>query len=162
MEDQIYLLLGSNLGDPVNNLESACERINRHIGTIMRRSSYYKTAPWGITNQPVFYNLVIQIASPSPSTKLLHDIQRIEIEMGRVREIKWGPRVIDIDILFYGNHTIDSTELIIPHPGIPDRRFTLTPLAELSPGFIHPILKKSIQTLLEECEDSSDVERILL
>jgi len=156
MEGGIFLLLGTNLGDRLSNLEEAITR----IGSVTRRSSVYETGAWGKTEQPEFLNQVIEIKSDLDPRELLQKILDIEIAMGRVRVEKWGTRLIDIDILFYRNEIIDEAELIIPHPQIQNRRFTLEPLNELAPDLEHPILKKTIRQLLDECNDPLPVKRL--
>ncbi|MFO7257385.1 MAG: 2-amino-4-hydroxy-6-hydroxymethyldihydropteridine diphosphokinase [Bacteroidota bacterium] len=158
--DNIFLLLGSNLGDTAANLTQALGEIASKLGTITNRSSRYRTAPWGITDQPYFLNQVVQISSFLEAHELLDGINAIEASMGRVRHVKWDARIIDIDILFYDDRVIHNARLNIPHPGIPLRRFTLEPLAELIPDFVHPELQKTIHTLLIECPDHSEVERL--
>jgi 2-amino-4-hydroxy-6-hydroxymethyldihydropteridine diphosphokinase len=160
MNNGIFLLLGSNQGDPLQNLRKAAREIDERAGKIIRRSSCYKTAAWGISEQPEFYNQVLEIASVRRPELLLEELLLIEQEMGRVRVQKWGPRMIDIDILFYGSEIVDTPDLKIPHPGIPDRRFTLVPLGEIAPDWQHPVMKKSIAELLEVCEDKLPVERL--
>jgi len=156
MEGGIFLLLGTNLGDRLSNLEEAITR----IGSVTRRSSVYETGAWGKTEQPEFLNQVIEIKSDLDPRELLLKILDIEIAMGRVRVEKWGTRLIDIDILFYRNEIIDEAELKIPHPQIQNRRFTLEPLNELAPDLEHPILKKTIRQLLDECNDPLPVKRL--
>ncbi|HEX7014251.1 MAG TPA: 2-amino-4-hydroxy-6-hydroxymethyldihydropteridine diphosphokinase [Cyclobacteriaceae bacterium] len=158
--NRIFLLLGSNLGDTAANLSLAQEEIASRVGVIDAASSRYRTAPWGKPDQPFFLNQVVQINTELNAQELLDGINAIESSMGRVRRVKWEARIIDIDILFYGDEIIHNGRLDIPHPGIPFRRFTLEPLAELSPQFIHPELKKSVSTLLMECPDHSEVERL--
>lgn len=160
MSAPIYILLGSNLGNRQENLDRARQEISRNIDPVITTSSLYKTAAWGNTDQPDFYNQVVSIQSLHGPRKLLSKIQLIEQKMGRIRKEKWGPRIIDIDILFYGNLVSSSEELTIPHPGIPDRKFTLLPLAEIAPDFIHPTLKKSILEMLEACQDDLPVEKL--
>jgi 2-amino-4-hydroxy-6-hydroxymethyldihydropteridine diphosphokinase len=162
MEKGIFLLLGSNLGDLLLNLELARSKISTSIGAILTASSIYRTAPWGITNQPNFLNQVVITNAVLDPFEILHRINQIEREIGRIREIKWGSRVIDIDILFYHQRVIHATGLDVPHPGIPFRRFTLEPLAEIAPDFVHPEFQKSILTLKSECDDLSPVERVSL
>jgi 2-amino-4-hydroxy-6-hydroxymethyldihydropteridine diphosphokinase len=152
----MFLLLGSNLGDRLANLDEA----KRQLGNVVASSSVYETAAWGNTNQGSFLNQVVQIDSKLSPENLLKRIQDIETSMGRKRLEKWGPRLIDIDILFYGNQIINSDNLIVPHPEIQNRRFALTPLAEIAPSFLHPVLKKTISTLLKECKDPLPVTRL--
>lgn len=156
----IFLLLGSNLGDTSANLARALGEFALKLGTIDATSSRYRTAPWGNTHQPDFLNQAIQISTSLDAHELLDGINAIESAMGRIRRVKWGARIIDIDILFYGDQVIHNARLDIPHPGIPFRRFALEPLAELSPQFMHPELHKTLSTLLTECPDHSKVERL--
>lgn len=154
----IFILLGSNLGDRQENLHQARLQISRHIGAIITASSVYKTAAWGNTQQPDFYNQVIEIRSSLDPVMVISETQLIEQKMGRTRIEKWGPRIIDIDILFYGNSVLSSKTLTIPHPEIANRRFTLLPLAEIAADFVHPILKRSVQEMLTDCKDNLPVE----
>jgi 2-amino-4-hydroxy-6-hydroxymethyldihydropteridine diphosphokinase len=155
MERGIFLLLGSNLGDKLDNLKRARE----HLGEVFRTSAVYETGAWGNTDQPDFLNQVIEIGSPLAPAALLEKVLRIEKELGRIRLERWGSRLIDIDILLYGNKIVESANLIVPHPELPNRRFALTPLAEIAPSFLHPVLRKTIAQLLEECKDPLPVTR---
>jgi 2-amino-4-hydroxy-6-hydroxymethyldihydropteridine diphosphokinase len=157
MENGVYLLLGSNLGNRKGNLLQARNSI-QNFGTVLTASSLYQTQAWGNPNQPDFLNQIIQIAYKKSPNQLLKEILAVENEMGRLRTEKWGPRIIDIDILFFGSTILKETNLIIPHPEIAKRRFTLLPLVEIIPDFFHPLLRKSSKQLLEECNDQSVVE----
>ena len=157
MKNGVYLLLGSNLGKRKENLLLAHQFI-QHIGSILTVSSIYETQAWGNTQQPDFLNQVVQIVFKNSPKELLKKILTIENDMGRVRTDKWGPRIIDIDILFAGQTVLNELDLIIPHPQLHMRRFTLLPLTEIAPEFIHPVFKKSCDELLSECPDSSVVE----
>ena len=161
MSIPILILLGSNLGDRQENLDRARQEISRFVGQIITTSSVYKTAAWGNTQQPDFYNQVIEIRSSHDPHKLILATQKIELTMGRTRKEKWGPRLIDIDLLFYGDSIVSKENLTVPHPEIPNRRFTLLPLAEVAPDFIHPLLKKSVLQLLADCKDDLPVEKIV-
>jgi len=156
MDGGIYLLLGSNMDDRKSNLEEA----KMQLGGVIASSSIYITAAWGNEKQPDFYNQVIKIDSRLSPQALLEDILKVEKNIGRVRLEKWGPRIIDIDILFYKADIINTSTLTIPHPEIQNRRFALTPLAELAPSLVHPVLKKTIVQLLEECKDPLPVKRL--
>lgn len=157
MENQAFILLGTNLGDRINNLEKARNEIDLKIGKVIKTSNLYETAPWGITDQPSFINQVLQVSTCLKAEKILSLVLKIELDMGRKREIKWGSRLIDIDILYFGNKIIKKQELTVPHPFLQERRFTLVPLAEIAPDFIHPILQNTNSELLEKCEDDSNV-----
>lgn len=159
MKSEVFLLLGTNLGNTSMNLERARIYIKK-IGNIVTESSVYRTKAWGKTDQPDFYNQVLGITTDLEPEELLQKVLSIESEIGRERKEKWGPRIIDIDILFYENKIIELENLSVPHPGIPDRRFVLEPLAEIAPDFIHPLLKKNIRTLLKECPDILEVEKL--
>jgi 2-amino-4-hydroxy-6-hydroxymethyldihydropteridine diphosphokinase len=160
MNKGIFLLLGSNQGRPVENLALASEKIEKDAGKVMCRSSVYKSAAWGIEDQPDFYNQVLEIDSPYSPEALLEKLLDIEKGMGRIRLRKWGPRLIDIDLLFYGQQVRTTAALQLPHPGIPERRFTLLPLAEIAAEFVHPVSGKTIATLLGECKDLLRVEKV--
>jgi 2-amino-4-hydroxy-6-hydroxymethyldihydropteridine diphosphokinase len=161
MNNRIFLLLGSNQGDRAENLKFAATKIEVDAGTIVNRSSVYKTAAWGVKDQPDFFNQVLRIRSGYSPHRLLRILLDIEHDMGRVRNDKWGPRIIDIDILFYGDQIVDSSSLKIPHPGIPDRRFTLVPLTEIAPEWLHPGKNKSMLQLLAECKDGLAVQKVV-
>ena len=155
-----YLLTGANIGDREANLEKAADLIRQSCGEIIARSSIYETAAWGNQDQDAFLNQVLQIQTPYSARQLMRKILKVEKQMGRERTVKYGPRSIDIDILFYNSEVHDYPLLRLPHPELPRRRFALVPLAELAPGFQHPVLKKSIAALLEACDDPLPVTRL--
>lgn len=155
-----YLLLGTNLGNKLNNLQQATERIMGRVGDVTAVSWLYQTDAWGKTNQAVFLNQVLCVDTQLSPTELLDQIQQIEIDLGRERHEKWGARTIDIDILFYDQQTIITQRLLIPHPYLHTRRFTLMPLNDLAPNFVHPTLHKTTQQLLDECQDPLNVTRV--
>lgn len=161
MNKSIFILLGSNLGDRNSNLRSARQEISRSVGEIVTASSIYKTAAWGKTEQPAFYNQVIEIKSVLTPKKMLSGILEIEKKAGRIRDEKWGARILDIDILFYNDDVISTETLTIPHPHIPDRKFTLLPLSEIAGDFKHPITGKSVNEMLAACIDDLSVEKVL-
>lgn len=157
----IYIQLGSNKGDRQNQLDRASELIAKEIGSVLKRSSVYETEAWGPVKQQHFLNQVIEIDSPLEAKTLLTALLSIEQEMGRERNIHWGPRSIDLDLLFYQDQIIhEEPFLILPHPRISQRRFVLIPLAEIAEEFIHPIFKRSIKQLLSLCEDEGEVWKI--
>lgn len=155
----VFFLLGSNLGDKIRQLAEARLQISRLIGPIITASSVYKTAAWGNQNQDDFLNQVIEVKTEKEPYAVLRITQKIEIRAGRKRIEKWGARTLDIDILLWENKVITDAELQIPHPGIPDRRFTLIPLAEIASQLIHPTLQKTIRQLLADCPDNLPVEK---
>ena len=160
MIEGIFLLLGSNIGDKRRQLNIAQNLINIKIGKTVRKSAFYLTKPWGNKLQDDFYNQVLEIRYNSSGQKLLNQLQDIEFEMGRTRFEKWGPRTIDLDILYFGNKVINEKKLIVPHPEIPNRKFTLVPLVEIAPEFIHPVLLKSNRELLSKCTDTLEIKKV--
>ena len=161
MKTITFLLLGTNLGDRKKNLIVARQAIESSVGTISKQSSLYKSAAWGKTNQPEFYNQAIEVLTPLSPEDVLQEILFIEQTMGRRREEKWGERIIDIDILLYGNEIIATPDLVVPHPEMANRKFALKPLAEIAAHTVHPLLKIKIQKLLEQCRDPLAVSKII-
>jgi len=177
----IFLLLGSNRGDRVNMLEQAVSMIAEKCGQVSLSSSFYESEPWGFKDNTPFINQVIEIDSGLPPEELLAKLLEIEETLGRKRvdsrqsavcnnppspishlpslNSQFVPRTIDLDILFYGNKLVFTEKLMIPHPRLHERRFTLEPLNEIAPGFQHPVLKKSISQLLCECNDPGEVKK---
>ena len=155
-----YLLLGSNLGNKKINLSTARDHISKSVGAILRTSSLYKSEAWGITEQPSFLNQVLQIETILNPQQLLKEILNIELKMSRIRNGKWKERIIDIDILYYDDIVIEETSLTVPHPEIPNRKFTLIPLCEIAPEEIHPILNISNTEILKNTADILKVEKI--
>ena len=155
-----HLLIGGNLGDRKENLLTAITLINEQCGALTKSSSIYETEAWGKTDQPSFLNQALEISTSLNARQLLRKILKIEKEMGRVRKEKLGPRLIDIDILLFENEIHDLRFLKIPHPEMQNRRFVLVPLAEINSTLQHPVFKKTIAELLEECPDMLDVKKI--
>src|SRR4030043_595504 len=156
-----FLGLGTNLGDREENLRKAIAMIGESIGTVVLCSSVYETEPWGFQSENEFLNAVIKVKTSLKPSGLLGRILMIEAQLGRLREGKgYSSRIIDIDILLYGNEIIKKKGLQIPHPLIQDRRFTLVPLCDIAPEMVHPVLRKTFKELLEECKDESSVKKI--
>lgn len=154
-----YLSLGSNLGTREVHLRDAIARLT-HSGRVLSVSSAYETEPVEMTDQPWFLNCALALESNEPPLQLMRAALQIERDMGRVRDRSKGPRVIDIDILLFGDSVIDSPELTLPHPAMHQRRFVLEPLAEIAPEVIHPVLKRPIRALLEELPEGPVVRKI--
>ena len=155
-----YLLIGGNLGNRKENLSKAISLINEQCGSLTRSSSIYETEAWGNTDQPSFLNQALEISTSLTARQLMRRVLRIEEEMGRIRKEKLGPRIIDIDIILFENEIHDLRFLKIPHPEMQNRRFVLVPLAEINSNLQHPVLKKTIAELLEECPDNLEVKKI--
>jgi len=156
-----YIGIGSNLGDKVDQCEKAISeilKVNQH--KLLAKSSFFKTEPIGYTAQDWFINGVIKIETDLDPSELFRALKDIESKLGRVKTFRWGPRSIDLDILFFDKRKIKTKELRIPHPFLHGRRFVLIPLAEIDPGLIHPVLKKTVQELLENLKLDQGVEKI--
>lgn len=153
----IYLSLGSNLGDRLQNLRRAVQSITESVGFVTKQSKIYETQSWGYSDSD-YLNMAIAVQTTLPPTLLLKAINTIETQMGRVRSGNgYEARPIDIDILFYGGEIIDTPHLTIPHPRIPLRRFVLQPMSDIAPDFVHPTMDKTMAVLLEECGDEGEV-----
>jgi len=156
-----YIGIGSNLGTSGKNCVEAIEKIstNDHI-KIISKSSFYKTAPIGDIEQDWFINSVIRVDTKLNPKELLLTLLNIESEMGRIRKEKWGPRLIDLDLLFYDKLILNQEGITLPHPEIQKRNFVLVPLNEISENLTHPILKKTVKTLLQESSDDTEVKKL--
>ncbi len=155
---RVFLGIGSNLGDRLANLSTATRLIAEQIGSIKKASKVYETGAWGIRDQPDFLNQVLEVQTSLLPEAILDCIEQIEHQMGRERLIKWGERLIDIDILFYGQQIVNQANLKIPHPFLSQRNFVLVPLYEIAPDFIHPVSGHSMTQLLENSTDDSFVK----
>jgi 2-amino-4-hydroxy-6-hydroxymethyldihydropteridine diphosphokinase len=158
--NNIFLLLGSNLGNRRSFLTQAIKHIEADIAPLIKVSSVFETQSWGKTDAPDYLNQVLMLQTLLPAQVLLQKILAIENVLGRKREEKWGSRTIDIDILFYDDMIINEPNLQVPHPELHKRRFTLEPLAEIGADFVHPVLHKSILQLKNELKDSLVVKRV--
>ena len=158
----VYLGIGSNLGDRAGHLDSACEAIRVRIGRVLARSSTYETEPWGGAgaSSPRYLNEVVRVCSRLRAEEVLAEALAIEHDHGRARPAANAPRTLDIDVLFYGQQIVAHPDLRIPHPRLHERRFVLEPLLELAPEFIHPGLGLTVRELRDRCRDSKSVRRI--
>lgn len=155
------LLTGGNTGDRRHFLASALHALAAQCGKIIAVSALFETEAWGLNDQPHYLNQAVELQTELSPQALLERVLAIEIELGRVREQKYGPRTIDIDIIFYGQEIIHEHGLVIPHPHLQDRRFVLECLNDIAPGFMHPVLHKTVRTLLEESTDSLTVHKLV-
>ncbi len=154
-----YVGIGSNRESPADRCREAIRRIAAASGIkVMRSSSLYRTEPVGLAAQEWFINAVIEVRTALGARDLLVGLRRIEDDMGRVRGPKWAPRIIDLDILFYGQDVMDEADMVIPHPELHKRRFVLAPLNEIASYVIHPAFGVSVGGLLDRLEDRSAVE----
>jgi len=160
MKKTFHILLGTNIGDRNKNLATALLAIDPGLGKVLKKSSVYLTAAWGKSDQEPFYNQVVELKTTLLPHDLLKALLQIEQNMGRSRKDTWGERIIDLDILLYGNEKIETRDLVIPHPHMASRRFTLVPLNEIAPEFIHPVYQKSTAELLEGCPDKLSVVKL--
>jgi 2-amino-4-hydroxy-6-hydroxymethyldihydropteridine diphosphokinase len=157
----IYFSLGSNIGDRALNIARAVEALPAHGVRVVRQSSLYETEPVELRVQDWFLNCVVEVDTQLTPQELMHELLEIERSMGRVRLAPKGPRIIDMDILLFGTAMVREPRLEIPHPRMAERRFVLVPFAEIAPGAIHPLLKKTITELLVETPDKSEVRLFL-
>ncbi len=154
-----YLGLGSNLGDREDNLRRALSLLGER-GEVTSLSSVYETEPWGYAEQPSFLNMACGFRTSLSPRGLLALAQDVEARLGRVPTVRYGPRTMDVDILLYGDLVVDTPELRIPHPGIPERAFVLAPLVEIAPDAEHPVLRRAIGAMLEDAPGRETVVRI--
>jgi 2-amino-4-hydroxy-6-hydroxymethyldihydropteridine diphosphokinase len=159
MTQHLFLSLGGNLGNTREIFEGAYPHIEKKIGKIAVYSSIYQTEAWGPIPQEDFLNQVVLVTTTLKPEACLTELLEIERQFGRERKERWGPRTLDLDILFYGDVIIAASDLSIPHPRIAERKFILTPLAEIAPLFEDPTSRKSMTALLAACADESQVNR---
>jgi 2-amino-4-hydroxy-6-hydroxymethyldihydropteridine diphosphokinase len=151
----VLLSLGSNTGNSSRNLKDAIGYLHSMNSTdVVKISSVYKTAPWGKTDQSDFLNQSVLISTYLTVVELMENILSIEKQMGRVREEKWGPRIIDIDIILFGDEVVSSAQVVVPHPFMQERKFVLEPSLEIAAEMVHPVLNKTVAQLLVSCEQS--------
>jgi 2-amino-4-hydroxy-6-hydroxymethyldihydropteridine diphosphokinase len=158
--NEAYLLIGGNMGNVFEQLRQAIMLLKRDCGEVVSVSAAYETAPWGDIDQPSFLNQALLLETRYTAETLMPKLLLIEEEMGRKRLNKYGPRIIDIDILLFNDEVHKQPALEIPHPQLPFRRFALVPLSEIAPTIVHPVLKKTVKELLLACEDALKVEKV--
>ena len=154
----IFLQLGSNMGEREEYLQNASGILATEIGSVQKKSKVYESTPWGAENQNNYLNQVLQINSEYSAMEVLERVLKIEDKIGRVRNEKWGERIIDIDILLFNDLILEEEGICIPHIHLHNRRFVLIPLNEIAPSFIHPKYNKTINKLLSECKDIDSVQ----
>lgn len=154
-----YLLLGSNIGNRYLHLQQGLSKISATAGNVVRVSTVYETEPWGVSNQDLYLNMAVMISTELTPEALHHQLKAIEVEEGRTGTEKNAPRTLDIDILFYDDLSIVTSQLIIPHPRLHLRKFVLLPLSEIAPQHMHPLLNKSVTSLLAACDDDKSVRK---
>lgn len=154
-----FLLIGGNMGDRLHFLSEAEKGIAQNCGRIVQKSAVYETAAWGLQDQSAFLNRALQLETELTATDLLHGLLQIEEQLGRHRHVKYGPRIIDIDILLFNQQIIYTNELTVPHPELQNRRFALQCLADIAAQEMHPVLHKTVSELLQQCTDPLDVHK---
>jgi len=160
MSFNVFISLGGNLGNTLEIFKNSYLEIEKKIGRISAFSKIYQTAAWGKTDQADFLNQVISLETDFGPEKIMSELLEIELFFGRRRDVIWGPRILDLDILFLGNQIVSSENLAIPHPQIANRRFVLMPLVEIAPHFLHPELQQTMLELLEQTTDQQSVQLI--
>jgi 2-amino-4-hydroxy-6-hydroxymethyldihydropteridine diphosphokinase len=158
MSFNVFISLGGNLGNTLEIFKNSYLEIEKKIGRISAFSKIYQTAAWGKTDQADFLNQVISLETDLNPEKIMSTLLEIELFFGRRRDVIWGPRILDLDILFLGNQIVSSENLAIPHPQIAHRRFVLIPMVEIAPHFMHPVLQQTMSELLEETSDLQSVK----
>jgi 2-amino-4-hydroxy-6-hydroxymethyldihydropteridine diphosphokinase len=157
--NKAYLLIGGNMGNRLENLKKARNLIHEECGLISDMSSIYETEAWGNNEQPAFLNQALEIKTDFSVTELMNALLIVEKKLGRIRKEKYGPRIIDLDIIFFNSDIYSDSVVTVPHPELQNRRFVLIPLEEIAGTLVHPTLKKSIQELLTACTDALIVKK---
>ncbi|MBI5588495.1 MAG: 2-amino-4-hydroxy-6-hydroxymethyldihydropteridine diphosphokinase [Deltaproteobacteria bacterium] len=158
---RVFISIGSNLGDRVRNCREAVRRVAANGGIrLVKESSLYETEPWGVVDQGPFINSVIEIETQTGPRELFEFLKKVESAMGRTQNERWGPRAIDLDIIFYGDLSIDEEGLTVPHQSMRERAFVLVPLNEIAPDLIHPVLGKTVSELLRDLPGKGGVQRL--
>jgi 2-amino-4-hydroxy-6-hydroxymethyldihydropteridine diphosphokinase len=157
--NKALLLIGSNMGDRAGYLQNAARAIERDCGRLIQRSDLYETAAWGLQDQEAFLNQALELETSMGAEDLLPVLLSIETGLGRSRDKKYGPRTIDIDIIFYNHDVVRIDGLTIPHPEVQHRRFALVCLEAIAPFYVHPLLQKTVRQLLAECPDPLTVNK---
>lgn len=156
----VFFNLGSNVGDRDRNLEKAIELLESYEVKILAKSGIYETEPWGVADQADFLNQVVRGETDLSACALVSLCGEIERQLGRIDSFKWGPRVIDVDLLFYDDEVVDGPKCTVPHYLMHKRRFVLKPLSEIAPRVVHPVLKKNVLELLNDCDDKGLVRKV--
>jgi len=157
----VFFCIGGNLGDRKANLEETLDFLNFNIGDVIISSDIYETEPWEMSDVPTFYNQVVVVETKMTNEQLISEIKEIEMYYGRVRNgLNYQSREMDVDVIFIDDEIIDSKELQVPHPKMTHRRFVLEPLAQIAAEKLHPVSKKTVKQLLDECSDSHSVKKI--
>ncbi|MDY7030679.1 MAG: 2-amino-4-hydroxy-6-hydroxymethyldihydropteridine diphosphokinase [Thermodesulfobacteriota bacterium] len=158
MQNIAYVGVGSNLGDKIKHCNDAIEEIAKcKENTVIKRSSLYRTEPWGKEDQDWFINCAIKLETSLDVLVLLELLKNIELKFKSTKKEKWSPRIIDLDILFFNDEIIDKPGILVPHPFIQERRFVLVPLCEICSELIHPVFNKSVKDLLKKTSDDKEV-----